>query len=53
VKRKVVGAKDIGSFGGLSAPDAIGQSIEGDGGGGTRLARLFAFWGECDAGHGV
>ena len=53
MKGQVVGAKDIGPFSRLSAPDAIGQSIEGDGGGGTRLAGLFALRGDDDAGQGV
>ena len=40
---EIVGAKNIGSFGGLPATDAVGQAIESDGGWGSSLAGLFAF----------
>lgn len=40
---EIVGGKNIGSFGGLPATDAVGQAIESDGGWGSSLAGLFAF----------
>ena len=50
---KVVGAKNIGSFGGLSPTDAVGQAIESDGGWGPSLTGFFALGGKGDTRQGM
>lgn len=50
---EVVGAKNIGSFGGLPPADAIGQAIEDDRGWGSSLTGFFALWGKGDTRQGM
>ena len=53
IQGKVVGAKNIGSFGCLSATDAVGQAIESDGGWGSSLTGLLALGRKGDARQGM
>jgi hypothetical protein len=53
IQGKVVGAKNIGSLGCLSATDAVGQAIESDGGWGSSLTGLLALGRKGDARQGM